>query len=310
MPDLHQLLVATSRTFALNIPRLPPPLDRQVTVAYLLYRIADTFEDATRWPPERRRRALAELRRLLTEPAAGVVPASWLERPPTDHDGYRALLAATPEVLRELAEMEPRAAAIVHRYLAATIDGMSEMLGRAGGAERPLRDLAELRRYCWIVAGSVGEMLTELFVVAVEGLDDTVISRLRRRAAAFGEGLQLVNILKDAGLDAEQGRRFLPRGVSRSEIFWRARRDLAVAGEYVELLRGAGAPPGLVLFCALPAALALPTLDRVERRGAGAKLTRPEVAAIVETVEIAVAAGRPLPFAVLQPSREEPVEGR
>ena len=38
-------LPRVSRTFALNIPLLPAPLDLAVTVAYLLCRIADTVED-------------------------------------------------------------------------------------------------------------------------------------------------------------------------------------------------------------------------------------------------------------------------
>ncbi|HZD06425.1 MAG TPA: squalene/phytoene synthase family protein, partial [Longimicrobiales bacterium] len=45
MADLGRLLDRTSRTFALNIPLLPQPTRREVTVAYLLFRIADTFED-------------------------------------------------------------------------------------------------------------------------------------------------------------------------------------------------------------------------------------------------------------------------
>ena len=43
---LQDLLVKTSRTFALAIPQLPQPTLREVTIAYLLFRIADTFEDA------------------------------------------------------------------------------------------------------------------------------------------------------------------------------------------------------------------------------------------------------------------------
>src|SRR5580658_3414801 len=50
MADVDRLLLHTSRTFALAIPQLPEPLRREVGVAYLLFRIADTFEDATRWP--------------------------------------------------------------------------------------------------------------------------------------------------------------------------------------------------------------------------------------------------------------------
>ena len=45
---LSELLVRTSRTFALAIPCLPLPARREVTIAYLLFRIADTIEDGDR----------------------------------------------------------------------------------------------------------------------------------------------------------------------------------------------------------------------------------------------------------------------
>ncbi len=44
---LEELLIKTSRTFALSIPLLPEPTRREVTVAYLLFRIADTLEDGS-----------------------------------------------------------------------------------------------------------------------------------------------------------------------------------------------------------------------------------------------------------------------
>src|SRR5580700_1817276 len=65
MPDIDRLLLRTSRTFALAIPQLPDPLRREVGVAYLLFRVADTFEDATRWPRADRLAALADFERLL-----------------------------------------------------------------------------------------------------------------------------------------------------------------------------------------------------------------------------------------------------
>ena len=49
MADLDQLLEGSSRTFALTIPLLPEPIRAQVTVAYLLFRVADTLEDSERW---------------------------------------------------------------------------------------------------------------------------------------------------------------------------------------------------------------------------------------------------------------------
>ena len=69
MADLEQLLIATSRTFALAIPLLPEPTRLEVTLSYLLFRVADTFEDAASWPRALRIEALAQFDRLLADPA-------------------------------------------------------------------------------------------------------------------------------------------------------------------------------------------------------------------------------------------------
>ena len=42
-------LARVSRTFALAVPALPPRLRHAVGLAYLLFRVADTLEDASRW---------------------------------------------------------------------------------------------------------------------------------------------------------------------------------------------------------------------------------------------------------------------
>jgi hypothetical protein len=68
MQRIDELLEKTSRTFALSIPLLPQPTRRQLGVAYLLFRIADTFEDAVDWPNDRRIAALREFEDLLKIP--------------------------------------------------------------------------------------------------------------------------------------------------------------------------------------------------------------------------------------------------
>jgi farnesyl-diphosphate farnesyltransferase len=95
MADLDRLLEKSSRTFALSIPLLPPPTRREVSIAYLLFRIADTFEDATRWEPGRRIAALSELVDLLRRPsrvAAEAAARRWTENPPCEQPGYLELL--------------------------------------------------------------------------------------------------------------------------------------------------------------------------------------------------------------------------
>ena len=66
---------------------------------------------------------------------------------------------------------------------------------------------ADLRTYCYRVAGVVGLWLTELFGVHDrETLD---------RAACLGVAMQLTNIVRDVGEDWDRGRLYLPRSIMR-----------------------------------------------------------------------------------------------
>lgn len=295
---LDDLLEKTSRTFALSIPLLPEPTRREVTVAYLLFRIADTFEDAAAWPKARRIEALGRFARLVERPAADEaeeLAAGWSTELPSEHDGYLELLAESPQVLAAYRALAPAARAAIGRHTARTARGMACYVARTDDSGRlELADVADLAAYCWVVAGIVGELLTELFLLDRPSLEPAAPA-LRRRAARFGEGLQLVNILKDFADDAGEGRRFLPTGVRRDAVFERARTDLDAAARYVADLERHARPGdrGLVAFCALPVRLAFAALDRVERHGAGAKLTRPEVYAIAAALERDLDAGRP-----------------
>ncbi len=301
MHDLDHLLEKTSRTFALSIPLLPEPTRRQVTVAYLLFRIADTLEDAAAWPRERRLAALGAFADLLAPASADAaaarrLAARWSEGAPSEHRGYLELLAALPTVLAAFAALDRPAREVIARDTERTARGMAGFVARSDAAGRlQLADEADLGAYCYVVAGIVGEMLTELFLLGQPALGADAAA-LRQRAARFGEALQLVNILKDAATDVEEGRRFLPPRVAAATVFRRARADLEAAAEYVLLLQEGmrrGVDRGLVAFCALPVRLAWATLERVESAGAGAKLTRPEVFAIVGDLEAALDAGAP-----------------
>lgn len=304
MADLDDLLEKTSRTFALTIPLLPEPTRREVTLAYLLFRLADTFEDATVWPGERRVEALGQLHGLLNDSntldEVAARTEEWMQTPPDDrHAGYVELVAETPFVFSLFWDLAPEAQKIIRRHLSRTIDGMSRYVAtgasEASGHESDstrleLESLESLRQYCYFVAGIVGEMLTDLYLVDEPELAPGA-DYLRTRARAFGEALQLVNILKDSARDDADGRRYLPVGVEVAEIYSLAKSDLEVAAEYTLELQRLGAARGLVAFNALPLLLARATLDRVESVGPGAKISRPEVYAIVAEMESALDAG-------------------
>jgi farnesyl-diphosphate farnesyltransferase len=293
--SLDDLLEKTSRTFALSIPVLPEPTRREVMIAYLLFRIADTFEDAAHWPPDDRIAALADFNALLrsySREKAQAQSRDWVRREVARHAGYQELMAEVPFVLDAFFSLAPGAVEPIRAHVTRSADGMASIVSRTRDGRLTLHSTPELKDYCYIVAGIVGEMLTELFL-----LDRPAIASLapflRERAATFGEALQLVNILKDSAVDAEEGRRYLPAEVPKSEVFSLARHDLGVAGDYIRALQQSGAPRGLVEFTALPAQLAWAALERVEKHGPGSKVSRPEVFLITQRLKRALDRGEP-----------------
>jgi farnesyl-diphosphate farnesyltransferase len=294
---LQDLLVKTSRTFALAIPLLPDPTLREVTIAYLLFRIADTFEDASvLWEKPQQIGALEAFGDLLREPSverARELSLEWQARPSSEHAGYLELLDRTPDVIAAFMDLNPGAQQVVAHHTIRTAEGMASVVERTGpdGVLR-LESIPELQAYCYIVAGIVGEMLTDLFLLDRPSLEP-IADYLRQRSVAFGEGLQLVNILKDSADDSVEGRNYLPYDIERQEVFDLARQDLEAATEYTLAIQRSGGPDGVVLFTGLPVALAWATLDKVEKEGPGAKIGRVEVFAIHSRLKRAVAAGRP-----------------
>ncbi len=294
--DLFDLLEKTSRTFALSIPPLPEPTRREVTVAYLLFRIADTFEDASHVSPEIRIGALRDFIGLVAAPrpdeALGL-SRKWADARIAASRGDRELLSEVPFVLDAFRGLSPGAAEAIRRYVSRTADGMAGFVGRVRDGRLTLLDFDDLKAYCYVVAGLVGEMLTELFLLDRPNLE-AVAETLRSRAATFGEALQLVNILKDAAVDASEGRTYLPTSVPRGEVFDLARRDLVAAGKYIGALERAGAPRGILEFTGLPVELAWLSLEKIETYGPGSKVGRPEVFRLARRVRHALDTGESL----------------
>lgn len=279
--SLEELLTRTSRTFAITIPYLPGLTRREVTLAYLLLRIADTLEDGILWSISDRCRSLGELADFLDDPAsldAVALAIQWCDTPPCRHVEYLELLGSFPQVVAEILDLDPAASTIIFQHARRVVSGMALSLAS------PPCDLNTLQQYCYYVAGIVGELLTDLILLRFNATPDEA-ARLRELAILYGEGLQLVNILKDADADASEGRQYLPAHLDKQEVFKLARHDLEAASEYTRLLQVAHAPVGVVLFTAIPTAFAQATLNRIERFGPGAKLTRSEVVEIRNQVE-------------------------
>jgi squalene synthase HpnD len=119
-------------------------------------------------------------------------------------DGWRARIGrlyagvAEDAVMRVLAQAVPRFGLRQEDFLA-VIDGMQ--MDTAAPIVAP--DLATLDRYCDCVAAAVGRLSVRVFGDASAAAD--------RVAYSLGRALQLTNVLRDLGEDAERGRLYLPR---------------------------------------------------------------------------------------------------
>ncbi len=207
-----RILQGVSRTFALTIPQLPEGLRRAVSNAYLLCRIADTIEDDNALDSEQTR----HYSRMFTEVVAGAVPARQLSEElvpllsdqsiPAEHD----LIAHIPAVIRITHSFNANQRKALERCVRIMAEGMADYQDTE--TLEGLPDLKAMDKYCYYVAGVVGEMLTELFCDYSAEINQHR-DEMMKLAVSFGQGLQMTNILKDIWDDRQRGACWLPQEI-------------------------------------------------------------------------------------------------
>lgn len=208
----RELLARVSRTFALTIPALPERLEQVVGNAYLLCRITDTIEDAA----DLDMAAKADLFEQFIAVVKGQGDASAFARTLAPKVAAYAsadecsLIEQTPRILDITAGLEAEEHAALAECVTVMGRGMAEFQGRKSVAG--LADMAEHGKYCYVVAGCVGEMLTRLFIAHVPELARHR-PQLLGLSVSFGQCLQMTNILKDFWEDRAAGVCWLPRDV-------------------------------------------------------------------------------------------------
>lgn len=228
------LLKRVSRSFYLTLRVLPGPVRESISLAYLLARLSDTEADG----------AVTEAERELL----------------TRREELMNLLAASPD----RAEIETVWASIREGQ---RFDG-----GRfaPGGTASPPLSATERDRYTYLVAGCVGEFWTTICAKRLPGFSQRPVEEMKRLGVHFGQGLQLVNILRDRRADADLGRVYVT-DEERAAVLAQARKLLADAEAYCRALAGWR----LRAACALPLLLARETLDLVERHPDAARVKVP-----------------------------------
>lgn len=206
------LLEGVSRTFALTIPQLPGALFSVVANAYLLCRIVDTIEDEVSLSAEQKKYFCAGFISCVKTGAGTDIFAEELAP---------LLSEQTIPAEHTLIQVLPRVVAITHTFapdqieaLATCVETMAEGMPifQAQNLHDGLATMADMDRYCYYVAGCVGEMLAKLFC---HYSPEIALHRdeLLKLSVSFGQGLQMTNILKDIWDDAGRGVCWLPQDI-------------------------------------------------------------------------------------------------
>lgn len=254
-----ETLQETSRTFFIPISRLPGELRDAVMAGYLCLRAIDEIEDH----PGLDNCAKATLLHSISHT---------LQTHFATHDFSTAFgdwQSELPEVTLRVGEWALLAPPTISARVWEATATMADRMAQWAESGWTIRTEADLDRYTFGVAGSVGLLLSDLWA----WYDGTQTDRLN--ALGFGRGLQAVNILRNHVEDVARGVDFFPPDWQAEDMQNYARRNLALADAYTGAL-----PPGPALdFCTLPLALAYATLDALAR--GEEKLSREAVLQIV-----------------------------
>ena len=308
----YDILQQVSRTFALTIPQLPPGLSRVVSNAYLLCRIADTIEDEAALSAAHKLRFARAFTQVVGGELAGDAFAAELHPLLTGSTlpPERDLVRNTARVVRITHGFSGRQRAALERCVRIMAKGMAQF--QLNATLDGLEDVAHLDRYCYHVAGVVGEMLTELFCAHSDSIDRNR-DALLRLAVSFGQGLQMTNILKDVWEDRRRGACWLPRDVfaavgfdlssldfdNRDAAFQRGLTELiAIAKLHLEdalsyTLMMPREETGIRRFCLWALGMAVLTLRKIYKRldftsGQEVKISRRSVKATIVVTNLTV----------------------
>ena len=302
-----ELLKPVSRSFYISIRLLPRALREPVALAYLLARTSDTIADSSAADVEKRIELLDRFARAIAgkDQAIGEALGELLASPRDPSvraglavslgmtEGEKALLQSAEAILRALEKLSPEDLRDVRELLAIITRGQRLDLTRWHNGVVALANAEELREYTHLVAGCVGEFWTRVCFRKVKSFTARGEADMLELGTNYGRGLQLVNILRDAGSDLRAGRCYFPEDELRAAnlsapdllnvpadflpIYSRwiaeARAGLDAGLEYSIAIN----PPRVRVATVLPAMIGVRTLSLIEESGLEALRTRVKV---------------------------------
>jgi hypothetical protein len=246
----------------------------------LLCRILDTIEDAQWVDFAAQARAFSEFDHFIDAAPVAEAIDTWRACFPTGlPEGELILLRDAERIFSDFHSWPAEMRVPVGRLILSMSAGMRHYMKKKAAAGRlRLTGAADVNRYCFFVAGLVGEILVRL----TGRFSSENVDRLKD-AFRFGLFLQKVNLLKDQRGDEEWGRFLVP---SRPKLLSSLLSDAEGAIRFLTDLPER--EKGFRLFCAWSLFLglaSLPWIQLAESEGLTRKISREETAQLLELVE-------------------------
>lgn len=208
----ENLLKAVSRTFYLSMKWLPAAMRPAVSLGYMLARATDSVADTSMAPAAERLEVLQRMGEAVAGTGALPPELAGAMADAQQNPAEKLLLQRFGECLEMLQALPEEERRLVRRVLAIIVEGQCWDLTYFDGCSSVQSD-EETRLYTYRVAGCVGEFWTDLgyATLGADFCDDSPERRdlMRRAGVRYGQGLQLVNILRDVQEDAARGRSYL-----------------------------------------------------------------------------------------------------
>lgn len=215
---LPEILKRVSRSFYLTLRILPDGVRKPIGLAYLFCRTADTLADTSLIPPGERLKVLEWFRAQFRSGEISWETVREIRNRAAangEESADQILLGRIEDCFRALLECSAGDQDRIRWLVTLLTRGMEMDLTcfPVGGTTPavPLATDEDLDRYCYYVAGCVGDFWTRMAVAHFPSMAGWNEATMREWGVRFGKGLQMTNIIKDLSKDLSRGRCYLPK---------------------------------------------------------------------------------------------------
>lgn len=207
-----------SRSFAIVVRMIEDPLKSYLSIGYLLCRVIDNIEDCAE-PDLWKQARYDEVAYLLEHPnKKEKILQTWEALPwsgLTENQKTLMRTASCDPLWQVYYRIPPAERAIMQKWTLVMVAGMRSLenlteppnFSKRFGVN-VLQTYTDYNTYCYIVAGTVGHLATEL-AISHYAIQNPAGVSLTSHAEACGRGLQKTNILKDFPTDLRRGISYL-----------------------------------------------------------------------------------------------------